>query len=94
MNKINNLAEVVYQNNNKDHIENCVIEEMSELTKAVTKSRRGKEDIKNITEEIGHVMLMCNSLMKCYGIQELAIETEAEDAVNRMLKAKQLNIIL
>ena len=83
------LAELVYQNNNKDHIENCLIEEMSELTKAITKSRRGKTNIDNITEEIGHVMLMCSSLIKCYGIQEYCILLEANDAVNRMLKAKQ-----
>lgn len=82
------LAELVYQNNNKDHIENCLIEEMSELTKAITKSRRGKTDIDNLTEETGHVLLMCYSLMKCYGIQEYCVLLESNDAVNRMLQAK------
>ena len=82
---MNKLSQVVYKNKNKEYIENCVIEEMSELTKAIIKDKRGLKDINNLEEEIGHVILMCNALMKCHGIPEYAICEEAEDAVNRML---------
>ena len=89
---IDRLAEMVCENSTKDHIENCVIEEMSELIKAVTKSRRGETNIDNLTEEIGHVILMCFSLMQTYNIHENDIIMEANDAVCRMLKAKKDNI--
>lgn len=83
--KIEGLGSIVNAHRSADHVENCTIEEMSELTKAITKSRRGKVDIENITEEIGHVILMCYSLMYRYNITEYQILLEANDAVNRML---------
>jgi NTP pyrophosphatase (non-canonical NTP hydrolase) len=100
---MNDLAEIVYQNCSRDHIENCVIEEMSELIKAVSKSRRCEVDLENMNneslcivgnmaEETGHVLLMCIALMKSYGIQDYQVKLEANDAVNRMLKAKQERI--
>lgn len=83
------LSEIVNNKNTRDHIENCTIEELSELTKAITKSKRGKLDIENMTEELGHVMLMCGALAKNYDIQPKSINLEAQNAVDRMLKAQE-----
>lgn len=90
--EINNLGMIFSFNSTGDHIQNCAVEELAELIIAINKSRRGKTDIDNLTEEIGHVMLMCYGLMNYYSIDEKSAILESKDAIDRMLKAKQNSI--
>ena len=88
MDDFNTLGKIISDYSTQEHVEDCVIEEMSELTKAIIKKRRGKGNIKNLTEEIGHVKLMCEALIRKYEIDTEGVHKEAEDAVLRMLKDK------
>ncbi len=47
-----------------------IFEEMSELTKALTKYLRGKEGRIGITEEIVDVQIMCEQLIQMFGTEE------------------------
>lgn len=72
---------------NKDKVgfvETCLIEEMSELTKALCKIRRDEADFNNTIEELGHVILMCYALLSKYNFKHKAVIKEAEDAVRKM----------
>ena len=80
------LGEMV-ATHNKDKVgfvETCLIEEMSELTKALCKIRRGKADSDNTIEELGHVILMCYALIRKYNFDHKLVIKEAEDAVEKM----------
>lgn len=80
------LGEMV-ATHNKDKVgfvETCLIEEMSELTKALCKIRRGKVDFDNTIEELGHVILMCYALISKYSFNHKTVIKEAEDAVAKM----------
>lgn len=80
------LGEIVATHNEYkvDFIEVCLIEEMSELTKALCKIRRGKADSDNTIEELGHVILMCYALIRKYNFDHKSVIKEAEDAVEKM----------
>lgn len=80
------LGEIVAKHNfEKDrHVEICLIEEMSELTKEVCKSQRNKGDIDHTIEELGHVILMCYSLMSKHKFDHGKVLHEAEKAVQKM----------
>ena len=80
------LGEMVATHNKDkvDFVETCLIEEMSELTKALCKIRRGKVDFDNTIEELGHVILMCYALISKYNFNHKTIIKEAEDAVTKM----------
>lgn len=75
---------VVDFHKNDGLIELCTIEEMAELTKAITKHQRGKGNIENTVEEVAHVMLMCYALMEYYNIDERLVLAEARRTVERM----------
>ena len=87
-NQIDELASIFYCKNTSDYIKDCAIEEMSELIKVIIKSNRGMTNIDNFKEEIGHVLLMCHSLMQLYDINDKDVLIEANDAVYRMLHSR------
>lgn len=64
----------------------CCIEEMSELTKVLTKKLRNSEKFskEHLTEELAHVLLMCNVIATEYNINENDILEIQKDAVLRM----------
>ena len=80
------LVNEVLFHNSTDKNAICCIEEMSELTKVLTKKLRKspKFNIDILTEEIAHVLLMCNVVARECGINENDILAVQEDAVNRM----------
>lgn len=64
----------------------CCIEEMSELTKVLTKKLRNSEKFnrEHLIEELAHVLLMCNVIAVEHGINEDDILEVQKDAVKRM----------
>ena len=60
----------------------CVIEEMSEVTKVLTKYLRGshKFSIDKLTEEIAHALMMLTTIKNMFSISD-------EDIKNEQLKA-------
>lgn len=52
-----------------------VIEEMAELTQAICKSFRGKNNLDNLIEEIADVEIMLAQLKIIYEIDESKVET-------------------
>lgn len=87
--QINPLVERVVAAHYKDplHIQICAIEEMSELTKEISKHVRygnWKDGHESMAEEIGHVVLMVFSLMIQQGINVQQVLASMRDAVNRM----------
>ena len=88
------LGEIVATHNEYkvDFIEVCLIEEMSELTKALCKIRRGKSDSDNTIEELGHVILMCYALIRKYNFDHKSVIKEAEDAVEKMKAEDELKV--
>lgn len=80
------LIEDVIQHNSREKNIICCIEEMSELTKVLTKKLRmsPKFTKEKLTEELGHVLLMCNVIANEYGISKNDIFEMQQDAVRRM----------
>lgn len=75
---------------NPTHVQICAIEEMSELTKEISKHIRHGEwsdGHERMSEEIGHVILMVFSLMIQQGISIDEVLNSMFDAVDRMSKA-------
>lgn len=64
----------------------CCIEEMSELTKVLTKKLRNDKKFNRdiLVEELAHVLLMCNVIATEYGIPYDDILTIQKNAVQRM----------
>ena len=64
----------------------CCIEEMSELTKVLTKKLRNSEKFsrEHLIEELAHVLLMCNVIATEHGINHDDIFALQKDAVKRM----------
>lgn len=65
------------------------IEEMSELTKELIKNRRGRQNIRQIAEEIAHVEIMLQQLKMVFDCDDLVaeqwcltMERIADDLVN------------
>jgi NTP pyrophosphatase (non-canonical NTP hydrolase) len=79
------IEEVVDHNTTEKNIV-CCIEEMSELIKVLTKRLRSssKFTTEKLTEELAHVLLMCNVVADEYGISYIDIYKEQQDAVKRM----------
>jgi hypothetical protein len=69
----------------EDHILTCAIEEMSELTKVLTKRLRNssKFTISKLEEELGHVYLLCDLIKDKFNISEEAIYDHKLDALTR-----------
>lgn len=80
------LIEDVIQHNSREKNIICCIEEMSELTKVLTKKLRMSHKFtkEKLTEELGHVLLMCNVIANEYGISKNDIFEIQQDAVRRM----------
>ena len=51
--------------NSEEHNITCLIEEMSELTQALCKHQRGRDNMDNIAEEMHDVMMMLQVTQKC-----------------------------
>lgn len=81
-----NLIERVNNYNNKQTSIICCIEEMSELTKVLTKDLRysSKFSKEKLTEELSHVLLMCDVIKDLYEINDNNIYSEQLNAVERM----------
>lgn len=62
------------------------IEEMSELTKALTKSLRDRYDIKSILEEMADVELCMRELRIIYNINQEDVEEVIQQKIQRTLK--------
>lgn len=65
-----------------DEIMICTIEEMSELTKVLTKYMRksDKYNREDLVEEMSHVLFQIDVLKIAFNIQEMEIEEEQLDA--------------
>lgn len=87
------LVDEVVEHNNKisdDWNTICCIEEMSELTKVLTKKLRKSPKFtrEKILEEVSHVLLMCSVIAWENGIGDEEIYEEQQKAVQRMNEAK------
>lgn len=84
------LIDEVVSHNSSEKSTICCIEEMSELTKVLTKKMRKspKFNINDLTEELAHVLLMCGAIAKEHGIKEEDILDVQHHAVDRMLDEK------
>ena len=83
---MNELIERVIIHNTSEKNAICCIEEMSELTKVLTKKLRNSEKFsrEHLIEELAHVLLMCNVIAVEHGINEDDILEVQKDAVKRM----------
>lgn len=74
----------------KEHQTMIAIEEMSELTKEISKEYRGEENIDKITEEIADVYICLEQLQMIYEIEDEdldeMIQKKMERNYNRMIK--------
>ena len=61
------------------------IEEMSELTKALIKNNRGKNNVDEISEEIADVMIMLETLMLVYKISPKVVNKLIDEKIKYML---------
>ena len=68
-----------------DNLIICTIEEMSELTKVLTKRLRNdpKFTIENLTEEMAHVYMMIATIQEKFDINDMDLRFEMIDAINR-----------
>lgn len=64
---------------------NIIIEELSELTKAICKMKRGQADIDNIAEEIAHVLLTVQYLILYFEIDK-KVEIEYKKAIQHIIE--------
>lgn len=68
------MAIELFEHSTQDLI---LIEEMSELTKALLKLRRGKSSMNEIAEEMAHVLISVEVVRRILGIEDGALEKEA-----------------
>lgn len=80
------LVAAVFTHNSSEKNTVCCIEEMSELTKVLTKKLRKSEKFnkEDLTEELAHVLLMCGAIAWEHGISDDDILEVQKDAVKRM----------
>ncbi|WP_195238630.1 MazG nucleotide pyrophosphohydrolase domain-containing protein [Romboutsia sp. 1001285H_161024_C4] len=69
----------------KDLCSLITMEECSELTKAVSKAKRGKLDKDNMAEEIADVLIGINWIKKIYGITNEEIDIWKKMKSNRVV---------
>lgn len=60
------------------------IEEMSELTKELTKALRGKENIEGIVEELADVYIMLNQVQMMFGISDDRVQEMMDLKIQRL----------
>lgn len=68
------MAIELFDHSNQDLI---LIEEMSELTKALLKLRRGKSAMNDVAEEMAHVLISVEVVRHILGISDVDLEKEA-----------------
>lgn len=80
--KINQYQLRLTDERTMDEIMICTIEEMSELTKVLTKYMRKSEKYhrEDLVEEMSHVLFQIDVLKIAFNIKELEIEKEQLDA--------------
>ena len=80
------LVDKVIDHNSSDFNTVCCIEEMSELTKVLTKKLRNSPKFTkdSLLEEISHVKLMCDVIATEHGLTKKDIFKEQQKAVSRM----------
>jgi len=80
------LVESVLTHNSSEKNTVCCIEEMSELTKVLTKKLRNSEKFnrEDLAEELAHVLLMCAVIASEYEITVEDVLKIQKDAVRRM----------
>lgn len=88
------LVDEVIKHNNKisdDWNIICCIEEMSELTKVLTKKLRKspKFSREKVLEEVSHVLLMCSAIAWENAISDEEIYEEQRKAILRMNESKK-----
>ena len=90
MNNMDELIEKVLTHNASEKNAICCIEEMSELTKVLTKKLRKSDKFNcgDLAEELAHVLLMCNVIAAEYRINNDDIFALQTDAVKRMEEGK------
>jgi NTP pyrophosphatase (non-canonical NTP hydrolase) len=66
----------------------CLVEEMSELIKVLAKKMRKSDKFKqeDLEEELGHVLLMCESIKTKFHVSDAAILYHKHDALTRCFK--------
>lgn len=74
------MAIELFEHSTQDLI---LIEEMSELTKALLKLRRGKSSMNEIAEEMAHVLISVEVVRRILGIEDVALEKEACKKLNK-----------
>lgn len=60
------------------------IEEMSELTKEITKNIRGKENYNEILEELTDCYIMLENIRQIFNISDVEINIEADKKLERV----------
>ena len=87
---MDSLVKEVAKYNSEEKNIICCIEEMSELTKVLTKKLRNdhKFSREKLVEEIGHVMLMCCAITDTYEITKEEIQDAWMDAIYRMREGR------
>ena len=88
------LVDEVIKHNNKisdDWNTICCIEEMSELTKVLTKKLRKSPKFtrEKVLEEVSHVLLMCSVIAWENAISDEEIYEEQRKAIQRMNESKK-----
>ena len=80
------LVNAVFDHNTSEFNAICCIEEMTELSKVLTKRLRNspKFNKENLLEEVSHVLLMCGVIAKEYELTETDILGKQIEAVDRM----------
>lgn len=83
---IQKIIDQVIRKFGADYQLNIAIEEMSELTKEITKMKRSKGNIKAVTEEIADVYIMLMQVKQIYGIDDAQIEKIMTKKLERLEK--------
>lgn len=81
--KYNNFKDAV--NVDKDLCSLIAMEECSELTKAISKGKRGKLDKENMAEEIADVLIGIEWIKKIYEIKDSEIDIWMKMKSNRVI---------
>lgn len=69
--------------NPEEHNIRCLIEEMAELTQALCKRLRGKDNLDNIAEEMSDVLMMLQVTQQCIKVPpELILKWSKEKEYN------------
>jgi len=82
-NYVKKYAKKVWAHNTYRDNEIYVVQEMAELTQAVSKNQLDKCDWPNTTVELAHVLLMATTLQLVYGITDKELKDEMQKVVTK-----------